>query len=117
MHKTAVKANKNFKMCIRDSNMYFTRIDDNDYAIKPMNCPGSMLVYKRKMWSYRDLPLRIGEMGQVHRHELSGALHGLMRVRTFTQDDAHTVSYTHLDVYKRQTLTYEFTFFVNFCDH
>ena len=70
-------------------NMYFTRIDDNDYAIKPMNCPGSMLVYKRKMWSYRDLPLRIGEMGQVHRHELSGALHGLMRVRTFTQDDAH----------------------------
>lgn len=70
-------------------NMYFTKIDDNDYAIKPMNCPGSMLVYKRKMWSYRDLPLRIGEMGQVHRHELSGALHGLMRVRTFTQDDAH----------------------------
>lgn len=70
-------------------NMYFTQIDDNDYAIKPMNCPGSMLVYKRKMWSYRDLPLRIGEMGQVHRHELSGALHGLMRVRTFTQDDAH----------------------------
>lgn len=70
-------------------NMYFTKIDENDYAIKPMNCPGSMLVYKRKMWSYRDLPLRIGEMGQVHRHELSGALHGLMRVRTFTQDDAH----------------------------
>lgn len=70
-------------------NMYFTKIDDADYAIKPMNCPGSMLAYKRKMWSYRDLPLRIGELGQVHRHELSGALHGLMRVRTFTQDDAH----------------------------
>lgn len=70
-------------------NMYFTQIDGNDYAIKPMNCPGSMLVYKRKMYSYRDLPLRIGELGQVHRHELSGALHGLMRVRTFTQDDAH----------------------------
>lgn len=70
-------------------NMYFTKIDEADYAIKPMNCPGSMLAYKRKMWSYRDLPLRIGELGQVHRHELSGALHGLMRVRTFTQDDAH----------------------------
>ncbi len=70
-------------------NMYFTKIDDGDYAIKPMNCPGSMLVYKRKMWSYRDFPVRCGELGQVHRHELSGALHGLMRVRTFTQDDAH----------------------------
>lgn len=70
-------------------NMYFTKIDDEDYAIKPMNCPGSMLVYKRKMYSYRDFPIRMGELGQVHRHELSGALHGLMRVRTFTQDDAH----------------------------
>ena len=70
-------------------NMYFTKIDDGDYAIKPMNCPGSMLCYKRKMWSYRDFPIRMGELGQVHRHELSGALHGLMRVRTFTQDDAH----------------------------
>ena len=70
-------------------NMYFTKIDDQDYAIKPMNCPGSMLVYKRKLWSYRDFPIRMGELGQVHRHELSGALHGLMRVRTFTQDDAH----------------------------
>ena len=69
--------------------MYFTKIDDEDYAIKPMNCPGSMLAYKRKMHSYRDLPIRLAEMGQVHRHELSGALHGLMRVRTFTQDDAH----------------------------
>ncbi|MEG1930138.1 MAG: threonine--tRNA ligase [Anaerovorax sp.] len=71
------------------NNMYFTKIDDGDYAIKPMNCPGSMLAYKRKMYSYRDFPIRIGELGQVHRHELSGALHGLMRVRTFTQDDAH----------------------------
>ena len=70
-------------------NMYFTKIDDEDYAIKPMNCPGGMLVYKRRMWSYKDLPLRIGELGIVHRHELSGALHGLMRVRCFTQDDAH----------------------------
>lgn len=70
-------------------NMYFTNIDDGDYAIKPMNCPGSILVYKSKMYSYRDLPLRWGELGLVHRHELSGALHGLMRVRSFTQDDAH----------------------------
>lgn len=70
-------------------NMYFTKIDDGDFAIKPMNCSGSMLCYKRKMWSYRDFPIRMGELGQVHRHELSGALHGLMRVRTFTQDDAH----------------------------
>lgn len=70
-------------------NMYFTKIDEADYAIKPMNCPGSLLAYKRKMWSYRDFPIRMGELGQVHRHELSGALHGLMRVRTFTQDDAH----------------------------
>ena len=71
------------------NNMYFTKIDDKDYAIKPMNCPGAMLAYKRKMYSYRDFPMRVGELGQVHRHELSGALHGLMRVRTFTQDDAH----------------------------
>ena len=70
-------------------NMYFTKIDDEDYAVKPMNCPGSILVYRGKMHSYRELPLRIGELGQVHRHELSGALHGLMRVRTFTQDDSH----------------------------
>ncbi len=70
-------------------NMYFTKIDGGNYAIKPMNCPGSMLAYKRKMYSYRDFPIRMGELGQVHRHELSGALHGLMRVRTFTQDDAH----------------------------
>ncbi len=70
-------------------NMYTTVIDDNDFAIKPMNCPGGMLVYKTKMRSYKDLPLRMGELGLVHRHELSGALHGLMRVRCFTQDDAH----------------------------
>ncbi|NLN42345.1 MAG: threonine--tRNA ligase [Clostridiales bacterium] len=70
-------------------NMYFTEIDENDYAVKPMNCPGSMIVYKRKMHSYRDLPIRMAELGLVHRHELSGVLHGLMRVRCFTQDDAH----------------------------
>ena len=70
-------------------NMYFTTIDDGTYAIKPMNCPGGMLAYKRRMWSYKDLPMRVGELGLVHRHELSGALHGLMRVRCFTQDDAH----------------------------
>ena len=69
--------------------MYFTKIDDEDYAIKPMNCPGGMLVYLTQQHSYRDLPLRLGELGLVHRHELSGALHGLMRVRNFTQDDAH----------------------------
>jgi len=71
------------------SNMYFTKIDEGDYAIKPMNCPGAMLTYNNRMYSYRDLPVRMAEMGQVHRHELSGALHGLFRVRTFTQDDAH----------------------------
>jgi threonyl-tRNA synthetase len=70
-------------------NMYFTKIDDGDYAVKPMNCPGGMLMYKRDMRSYRELPIRMGELGLVHRHELSGALHGLMRVRCFTQDDAH----------------------------
>lgn len=70
-------------------NMYTTVIDDQDFAIKPMNCPGGILVYKAKMHSYKDLPIRIGELGLVHRHELSGALHGLMRVRCFTQDDAH----------------------------
>ena len=70
-------------------NMYTTVIDDEDYAIKPMNCPGGMLVYASEPHSYRDLPLRCGELGLVHRHELSGALHGLFRVRCFTQDDAH----------------------------
>ncbi|MGE5607529.1 MAG: threonine--tRNA ligase [Bacteroidota bacterium] len=70
-------------------NMYFTKIDDGNYAVKPMNCPGGMLAFKRKLHSYRDLPQRLAELGLVHRHELSGALHGLMRVRCFTQDDAH----------------------------
>lgn len=70
-------------------NMYTTVIDDMDFAIKPMNCPGGMLVYGIKPRSYRDLPMRVAELGHVHRHELSGALHGLMRVRAFTQDDAH----------------------------
>ncbi len=70
-------------------NMYTTTIDETEFAIKPMNCPGSMLVYKSQPRSYRDLPLRMGELGIVHRHEKSGALHGLMRVRCFTQDDAH----------------------------
>jgi threonyl-tRNA synthetase len=71
------------------NNMYTTIIDEEDYCIKPMNCPGAMLVYNTELHSYRDLPLRMGELGLVHRHELSGALHGLMRVRSFTQDDAH----------------------------
>lgn len=70
-------------------NMYTSEIDDRLFAIKPMNCPGGMLVYKNSLHSYKDLPLRIGELGQVHRHEASGALNGLFRVRTFTQDDAH----------------------------
>jgi len=70
-------------------NMYFTRIDDEDYAVKPMNCPGAMLIYKMGMHSYRDFPLRVAEMGLVHRHERSGTLHGLMRARSFIQDDAH----------------------------
>lgn len=70
-------------------NMYSTKIDEQDYAIKPMNCPGAILLYKERVRSYRDLPIRLAELGQVHRHELSGTLHGLMRVRAFTQDDAH----------------------------
>ena len=70
-------------------NMYFTKIDDMDYAIKPMNCPGGMMVYNTRPHSYKELPLRYAELGLVHRHELSGALHGLFRVRCFTQDDAH----------------------------
>ena len=71
------------------NNMYTTVIDEEDYAIKPMNCPGGVLVYASEPRSYRDLPLRMGELGIVHRHEKSGQLHGLMRVRCFTQDDAH----------------------------
>lgn len=70
-------------------NMYFTQIDDEDYAIKPMNCPGGILFFKTQQRSYRELPMRVGEFGLVHRHELKGALHGLFRVRCFTQDDAH----------------------------
>ena len=70
-------------------NMYFTQIDEEDYAVKPMNCPGAMLVYKQKPHSYREFPLKLSELGFVHRHELSGALHGLFRVRAFTRDDAH----------------------------
>ena len=76
-------------------NMYFTDIDDQDFAVKPMNCPGCNLIYKYHLHSYRDLPLRFSELGTVHRHELSGVLHGLFRVRAFTQDDAHI--YTPLD--------------------
>ena len=70
-------------------NMYFTTIDEKGFAVKPMNCPGGMLIYRNSLHSYRDLPLRLAELGKVHRHELSGALHGLFRVRAFTQDDAH----------------------------
>ncbi len=70
-------------------NMYTSIIDDEEFALKPMNCPGGMIVYKTETHSYRDFPMRVGELGRVHRHELSGALHGLMRVRAFTQDDAH----------------------------
>ncbi|MDD4289756.1 MAG: threonine--tRNA ligase, partial [Patescibacteria group bacterium] len=72
-----------------ENNMYFTKIDEADYAVKPMNCPGNMLIYKTHQYSYRDLPLRAGEFGICHRHELSGVLSGLFRVRFFTQDDAH----------------------------
>lgn len=70
-------------------NMYFTNIDEKNYAVKPMNCPGSMIVFKNRLYSYRDLPIRMAELGLVHRHEMSGVLHGLMRARCFTQDDAH----------------------------
>ena len=70
-------------------NMYFTKIDDDDFAVKPMNCPGGILIFKEKAYSYRDLPIRMFELGLVHRHELSGVLSGLFRVRCFTQDDAH----------------------------
>lgn len=71
------------------ANMYTTKIDEEDFAIKPMNCPGGLLIYKSVPHSYKELPIRMGELGLVHRHEKSGALHGLMRVRCFTQDDAH----------------------------
>jgi threonyl-tRNA synthetase len=71
------------------ANMYFTRIDNNGYAVKPMNCPGGLLLFKEKMWSYKDFPVKFAELGLVHRHEKAGVLHGLFRVRQFTQDDAH----------------------------
>ena len=92
---TPVMLNKNLWVTsghwdkLRD-NMYFSKIDDQDIAIKPMNCPGGALIYKESQHSYRDLPLRYSEFGLVHRHELSGVLHGLLRVRAFTQDDAHS---------------------------
>ena len=70
-------------------NMYVSKVDERLFAIKPMNCPGCLLVYKNSLHSYKDLPMRVGELGLVHRHEASGALSGLFRVRTFTQDDAH----------------------------
>jgi len=76
-------------------NMYFVKIDENDYAIKPMNCPGTILVYKSSQHSYREMPIRIAELGLVHRHEKSGVLHGLFRVRSFTQDDAHIFCMEH----------------------
>lgn len=70
-------------------NMYFSEVDSTKFALKPMNCPGHMLIFKNNLYSYRDLPIRMAEFGQVHRHEFSGALNGLLRVRTFCQDDAH----------------------------
>ncbi|MCX5908526.1 MAG: threonine--tRNA ligase, partial [Deltaproteobacteria bacterium] len=76
-------------------NMYFAKIDERDFAVKPMNCPGGILVYQTQLHSYRELPLRLAELGLVHRHELSGVLHGLMRVRCFTQDDAHIYMEPH----------------------
>ena len=91
-------------------NMYFTKIDEGDYAIKPMNCPGSILIYKSNMHSYRDFPLKLGEMGLVHRHELSGALHGLFRVRSFTQDDAHIFML-------KEQITEEISKVIDLCDY
>ncbi|MFA5745450.1 MAG: threonine--tRNA ligase [archaeon] len=90
-------------------NMYFTKIDDADYAVKPMNCPGNLLIYKAHQYSYRDLPIRAGEFGLVHRHELSGALSGMFRVRCFTQDDAHVFC-------TRDQMKDELTDLINFID-
>ncbi len=90
-------------------NMYTLKIDDKDFAIKPMNCPGSILIYKNEMHSYRDLPIRMAELGKVHRHEASGALNGLFRVRTFTQDDAHIYC-------RRDQLEEEITTLIKFFD-
>lgn len=92
-------------------NMYFTKIDDNDFAIKPMNCPGAMLVYRHKLHSYKDLPLRLAELGLVHRHEKSGVLHGMMRVRAFNQDDSHvfmTLDQIESELHKRIDLVDRF---------
>lgn len=94
INKTPIILNKNLWLQSGhwdhyQNNMYFTKIDKQDYAVKPMNCPGNILIYKAHQYSYRDLPIRAGEFGLVHRHELSGALSGLFRVRAFTQDDAH----------------------------
>jgi len=91
-------------------NMYFTEIDELPFAIKPMNCPGGMLVYKTQLRSYRDLPMRMAELGVVHRHERSGVLHGLMRVRCFTQDDAHL--YCRPDQVKEEIIG-----IMNLCDY
>lgn len=91
-------------------NMYFTQIDGDDYAIKPMNCPGSILIYKDELHSYRELPIKVAELGQVHRHELSGALHGLFRVRTFVQDDAHVFCLP-------EQIEEEVTKIIDFCDY
>lgn len=85
------------------NNMYFTEIDEGSYAVKPMNCPGSILIYKNRPRSYRELPLKLAEFGHVHRHELSGVLHGLLRVRAFTQDDAHI--YCTLEQLEHEILT------------
>lgn len=90
--------------------MYFTQIDRDEYAIKPMNCPGAILVYKSKRWSYKDLPLRLAEIGLVHRHELSGVLCGLFRVRSFTQDDAHIFT-------TPEKLKDEITRIIKLCDY
>lgn len=91
-------------------NMYISMVDDREFAIKPMNCPGALLVYKNGLHSYKDFPLRVGELGQVHRHEASGALNGLFRVRTFTQDDAHIFM-------RRDQIESEVKALINFIDH
>ena len=89
-------------------NMYITNVDESIYAVKPMNCPGGILVYKNKLHSYKDLPVRCGELGLVHRHEASGALSGLFRVREFTQDDAH--------IFREDQIEEEIIRLINFMD-
>lgn len=96
-------------------NMYFTQIDEADFAVKPMNCPGCCLIYKSHMHSYKELPLRFAELGTVHRHELSGVLHGLFRVRSFTQDDAHIyASIDHLESEVIQLIDFTFSVYKKF---